>query len=73
MPLLLHALPPSPTDCPLPACAPPLPLPQELEGAFMIAFERAGDAVEWCLMLQELMMEVRGGACGGGEQGNEWA
>ena len=24
----------------------------------MIAFERADDAVEWCLMLQELMMEV---------------
>jgi hypothetical protein len=31
---------------------------QELEGAFMIAFEVAEDAVEWCLMLQELMMEV---------------
>ena len=24
----------------------------------MIAFERADDAVEWCLMLQEIMMEV---------------
>ena len=35
-----------------------LPPPQELEGAFMIAFERADDAVEWCLMLQEIMMEV---------------
>ncbi len=32
---------------------------QELEGAFMIAFEFAGDAVEWCLMLQEVMLEVR--------------
>ena len=25
----------------------------------MIVFDRAPDAVEWCLMLQELMMEVR--------------
>ncbi|GAX75845.1 hypothetical protein CEUSTIGMA_g3288.t1 [Chlamydomonas eustigma] len=31
---------------------------QELEGAFMIAFEVAEDAVEWCLMVQELVMEV---------------
>ena len=35
---------------------------QELEGAFMIVFDRAPMAMEWCLMLQELMMEVRGGS-----------
>ena len=27
----------------------------------MIAFDRAGDAAEWCLLLQEVMMEVRRG------------
>ena len=43
---------PVPTRCP--QC------PQELEGAFMIAFDRGIDALEWSLMLQEVMMEVRG-------------
>ena len=41
--------------------------PQELEGAFMIAFDRAGDAAEWCLLLQEVMMEVRRGRRGRGD------
>ncbi len=32
----------------------------------MIAFADPGDAVEWCLMVQELMMEVGVGAWGVG-------
>ena len=31
---------------------------QELDGAFMIAFNDASDAMEWCLMLQELLLDV---------------
>ena len=31
---------------------------QELDGAYMIAFNDAGDAMEWCLMLQELLLDV---------------
>ncbi|GIL51262.1 hypothetical protein Vafri_7136 [Volvox africanus] len=31
---------------------------QEQEGHFMVAFSEPGAALEWCLMLQELVMEV---------------
>ncbi|GIM09453.1 hypothetical protein Vretimale_13299, partial [Volvox reticuliferus] len=31
---------------------------QEQEGNYMIAFAKPAEALEWCLMLQELMMEV---------------
>ncbi|KXZ45802.1 hypothetical protein GPECTOR_50g596 [Gonium pectorale] len=31
---------------------------QEQEGNYMIAFARPSEALEWCLMLQEIMMEV---------------
>ena len=31
---------------------------QELDGAFMIAFNDTGDAMEWSLMLQELLLDV---------------
>ncbi|GIL59669.1 hypothetical protein Vafri_14400, partial [Volvox africanus] len=31
---------------------------QEQEGNYMIAFAKPSEALEWCLMLQELMMEV---------------
>lgn len=31
---------------------------QELEGSYMIVFGSAADALEWCLTVQEVMMEV---------------
>ncbi|KAG1674923.1 hypothetical protein FOA52_014716 [Chlamydomonas sp. UWO 241] len=31
---------------------------QEAEGGFMIVFTRPADALEWCLLVQEIMMEV---------------
>lgn len=31
---------------------------QEQAGNYMIAFADAGDALEWCLLLQEALMEI---------------
>lgn len=32
---------------------------QEQEGNFMVAFADAADALEWCLLVQEALMEVQ--------------
>jgi hypothetical protein len=38
-------------------CIPPLP-PQEAEGTFMVAFSSADVAVEWCLMVQQVLRDM---------------
>lgn len=40
-----------------PVCPPPA-MRQEMDGAFMIAFGHPCDALEWCLLVQEIMMEI---------------
>lgn len=32
---------------------------QEQQGGYMIAFADAGDALEWCLIVQEALMEIK--------------
>jgi hypothetical protein len=51
-----------PLNAPPPPNAVP-PSPPHRAGAYMIAFEEPADALEWSLMLQELMMEVGVRSC----------